>query len=1697
MSDNPFVHLHVHTEFSLLDGLSDINQLIERAQKTLNMPALAITDHGTMFGVMDFYRAAKKAGIKPIIGMEGYLAPRTMRDKDSKLDSKPYHLLMLAQDETGYQNLLRIASAAQLEGYYYRPRIDREFLQAHSDGLVVTTGCLAAEVPSLILKEQYEAARKRIHEYVDIFGRDRFYLELQQHEIDELKPVNEWLIDIAEKDRLNLVATADVHYVSASDYEAHDTLLCIQSSAVKTDTNRLRMSDNSYYLIEQDLMWQWFGHIQGGAALKNSITISEMCDISLDKKGYHLPIFTVPDGFTSASYLRHLAEIGLRWRYGDRADTDPKLRERLDYELGVIEKMGFTTYFLIVWDLCEFARAVDIWWNVRGSGAGCVVAYCIGITNIDPIQNNLLFERFLNPGRVSMPDIDMDFPDDRRGELIQYAVGKYGEDKVAAIITFGTLGAKQAIRDVGRALNLDLTRVNEVTKLIPTEPKPKKVSEYVSDNPELLKLRDSDADIRVMLETAEKLQGLARHASTHAAGVIISDKPLEAYVPLHRPTKESKSTRDNDADGESGSGSISLDRVTQFPMETCESIGLLKVDFLGLSTLTIMRRACDLIRKHHGETYSMDNIPYRPTGDERLDEMLRQTFVMIGYGHTVGVFQVESSGMQQMLREMRPSKFEHIIAAISLYRPGPMDYIPEFNARMHGTKEIHYHHPRMETILAETYGIITYQEQIMQIASDMFGYSLGDADLMRRAVSKKKKDDLHKHKAIFLENGPKVDPTITPEVAENIFNDIEFFANYGFNKCLVGSTEVVDADTGAIVTIDSLIRGEKQIGSTLALDTQSQKLKRAAVAQITPNGVKPVYRLTTQLGRQIEATDNHPFLTFGGWRNLGELTIGDQIALPRVLPIEGKHEWDDHRLIVLGHLLAEGNLRHTTGVYYYTTDQEQLNDYVNHLNQHENTEAVTAIHKSAFSVYSRRRDRRLTCGVVEWIKSLGLWGKDSHTKFIPDEVFTLNNRSIGLMISRMWEGDGHINTTSRNVYYATASERMARQLQHLLLRFGIISKLRRVTFPYKEGRIGYQLFVTGNDNLAAFDRSIACHFVSQTRRDRVRSLILEKPDTSGIKDVIPLEIKQLVRAAQARSAYDWRSIHQQTGIAIREFSPTSSATKSGFSRETIARLATFFDDDQLRAHAHSDVYWDKIVSIEYTGEQPTYDLTIPEHHNFVANDIIVHNSHAADYAVITVQTAFLKAHYPAEYMAALLTVYFDAPDKMAILLDECRRLQIPLLRPDINYSALDFDIQYDGQDHPAIRFGMAAVKNAGVGALQLIIHEREHGGLFTNLQEFCERLDLRTVGKRTLESLIKVGAFDDMGSRLALLAALDRMISYSTEFHRAREVGQASLFGDSPVESTGDELLKNLPQSEPTDLRTMLDWEKELLGIYVSEHPIDRLWARLSSGGDFDTTQDIKSWDDSRNNVGVRVIGLVAGLRKMPTKAKEMMCIVTVEDRFGSIEAVLFPKNWAKYQDMLEENKVFLFMGKADRTRGNWQIILDRVEQEFDDVGSADAPIEVTQDTPAWMNTAEAQAPAPRRMAYPSTNGDTNSASNGNGYHAEIVVPESPATAPWEPPADAPEWAVDNVNWDDDDDQPPPRTLIIQMQRSESEVRRWKRLLGYLTEFPGRDHVQLILMNDGEEVDTIEFPELHVNCCDELTAKLGKVGGVTYKIVES
>ncbi|MEJ2560807.1 MAG: DNA polymerase III subunit alpha [Anaerolineae bacterium] len=532
MSD--FVHLHVHSEYSLLDGLSRVKELAKRAAE-LNMPALALTDHGTMYAAIEFYRAAKKQGIKPIIGMESYLTPvgRRMTDKQPGIDDKRYHLLLLAQNDAGYQNLLKIASASQLEGFYYKPRIDREFLARHAEGLIATTGCMASEIPRLLAQGNSRLAHERVGWWIDVFGRDRFFLELQEHGIPELTQVNRQLIQWAREFDLKLVATNDVHYVKSQDANPHDVLLCVQTGELVTQQDRMRMSDGSYYLKSYPEMLTLFQ--ERSDSLLNTLAIAEMCEVDLDPKGYHLPPFDVPPGYDAESYLRHLVDEGLERRYGEQAG-DPEIQARKEHELKIIHDMGFDTYFLIVWDLCEFARQRNIWWNVRGSGAGSLVAYAIGITNLDPLANHLLFERFLNPGRVSMPDIDLDYPDDRREEMINYTIQKYGEENVAQIITFGTMGARAAIRDVGRAMDIPLPEVDHIAKLIPGGPKVK-INDGLDQSPELRELYENEDYIRRLIDTAQHLEGVARHASTHAAGVIVADKPLIEYTPLHRPTK--------------------------------------------------------------------------------------------------------------------------------------------------------------------------------------------------------------------------------------------------------------------------------------------------------------------------------------------------------------------------------------------------------------------------------------------------------------------------------------------------------------------------------------------------------------------------------------------------------------------------------------------------------------------------------------------------------------------------------------------------------------------------------------------------------------------------------------------------------------------------------------------------------------------------------------------------------------------------------------------------------------------------------------------------------------------------------------------------------------------------------------------------------------------------------------------------------
>jgi DNA polymerase III subunit alpha len=1090
-----FVHLHVHTQYSLLDGFSNPKKLVERAVE-LGMPAVAITDHGTMFGVIEFFNAAKAAGVKPIIGLEAYMAQRKMTDRDSRLDKQSHHLLLLAQNQTGYQNLLKIASAAQLEGFYYYPRIDHDFLAAHSEGLICTTGCMSSEISRTIREKGVEEGRKMIDWYYEVFGKDNFYFELQEHDIPELHDLNRNLMTLGKRYNAQYLATNDVHYINQEDWRYQDILLAIQTGALLTDPNRFKMSVHSFYLRSAEEMQRLFGEVPD--ALSNTLLVAERCNVDLTNKGYHLPRFPVPEGHTAESYLRKLCMEGLDLRYGANAG-DEAVRSRLEYELSVIHQMGFDAYFLIVWDLCCYAREKGIWYNVRGSGAGSIVAYTLQITMVEPISHGLIFERFLNPGRISMPDIDLDFQDDLRPRVMQYCADKYGADKVAQIITFGTLGARAAVRDVGRVMDIPLNEVDRVSKLIPGTPG-FTIHEALETVNEFKAVYNETDYLKELIDTASKMEGVVRNAGTHAAGVVISDEPVIKYLPLHRPTSSAEDTP--------------IKAVTQFEMSIIESQGLLKVDFLGLATLTVMQRACKLIEERHGVSFGLHNIP--------IDDA--PTFEFLSKGHTAGVFQLEGTGMTRFLVQMKPENLDNVIAMVALYRPGPLDFIPTYIKRMHGEEPVEYRHPEMEPIFSETFGIPVYQEQIMRAAVDMAGYSMSESDELRKAISKKQKDKIEKHKHKFIEGAVK--RGIAEETAEGIFADWEEFARYGFNK-----------------------------------------------------------------------------------------------------------------------------------------------------------------------------------------------------------------------------------------------------------------------------------------------------------------------------------------------------------------------------------------------------------------------------------------AHAADYGVIAVQTAYLKAHYSAEYMAALLSASKNDTAKVAYYVADCRSMGIEVLPPDINSSGWDFTIEdcpvespendvtdaaeigagpanggtgagdavgpsKDKPCKPAIRFGMGAVKNVGQAPVDMILAARSDGGPFTSLNDLATRLDLRAVGKRSLECLIKVGALENFGSRRALLEALDQIISVSTSHFKALQSGQMSFFGGA-VE---DEIV--LPFAMPGgDNREQLEWERELIGLYVSDHPLTPYLPGLRRR----VTHFASTLGEAHPKESVTVAGLVTKFRNHQTKTGNTMGFVTLEDVQGNIELVVFPKTWDKYHQLVTNDAILIAYGKADVGTGDAKVLVDKL----------------------------------------------------------------------------------------------------------------------------------------------------------------------------
>ena len=789
-----FTHLHVHTEYSLLDGAARIKDVVARA-KELGMDSLAITDHGVMFGVVDFYKECKKQGIHPIIGCEVYTAARKLTDKDAEKDKRQGHLILLVKNETGYKNLIKIVSEGFIHGYYYKPRIDKDVLRAHSGGLIALSGCLAGEIQHRLLMRDYAGAKAEAAALLEIFGEGNFYLELQDQGLEEERAILPDMRRLSEELGIPLVATNDAHYVRREDAKAHDVLLAIQTATTLDDEKRMRFPNDEFYLKSEDEMRKIFAYCP--EACDNTQKIAEQCNYDFRFGEYHLPEFQAPLGKTNTEYLRELCYAGLYDRFGvvfeegkfadadaaryadgteySAAHTPKELAERLNYELGTIESMGYVEYFLIVWDFINYAKSHEIMVGPgRGSAAGSIVAYCLKITDIDPIRYNLIFERFLNPERVSMPDIDIDFCYERRQEVIDYVTEKYGEGRVSQIITFGTMKAKQAVRDVGRALSVSYAKTDQIAKAIPFD-LGMTIDKALATSPDLKNLYENDEETREVIDMAKAIEGMPRHASTHAAGVVISKAPIDEYVPLYLSEKGP---------------------ATQFTMTTIEELGLLKMDFLGLRNLTVIRDALELIKRNHGDEIDFSKMGYDDPA----------VYEMISSGNTSGVFQLESSGMTQFMKNLRPTCFEDVVAGISLYRPGPMDSIPKYIENKKNPQGIKYVASSLAPILDVTYGCLVYQEQVMQIVRDLGGYSYGRSDLVRRAMSKKKKDVMLKEKEYFIDGKLDDDGNIeipgcirngiSRQAAEAIFDDMESFAQYAFNKSHAAAYAVVAYETG-------------------------------------------------------------------------------------------------------------------------------------------------------------------------------------------------------------------------------------------------------------------------------------------------------------------------------------------------------------------------------------------------------------------------------------------------------------------------------------------------------------------------------------------------------------------------------------------------------------------------------------------------------------------------------------------------------------------------------------------------------------------------------------------------------------------------------------------------------------------------------------------------------------------------------------
>ena len=1511
MADRKFAHLHLHTHYSLLDGFNRIPQLVEQTKK-LGMTALAVTDHGNLYGAVEFYSKCKEKGINPIIGYEAYLAPGSRLDKKAARQGDAYtHLTLLAKNTAGFRNLIKLSSIAFLEGFYYHPRIDREVLEAHSEGLICLSGCLAGEFNQHIVADRPKEAKRLAEWFARLFKND-FYIEIQNNGIglqDQCTPV---AAEIADALGVPLVATADAHYLCAEDAEAHDVLFCINTRQ-KRDPRKKKYPEermpNPYYVRSPEDMYRLFPDFADAVA--RSQEIADAVDIDIDFKKRHFPVFTPPAGRTPEDFLRELCEQGLKERYGE---TPPENAvKRLEHELGIICRMGFASYFLITWDFVRFARENGIPCSARGSGCGAIVSYVLYLSHVCPLEYDLLFERFLDPNRSEAPDIDIDFCQDRREQVIQYVKQKYGAESVAQIGTFGTLAAKAAMKDVGRVLDVPLERVNFMCKLVPMKGAIAADLDEAMQSADFKREYDTDPQVRQMVDIARKLEGSNRNVGTHAAGVVIANGPITDYVPVQRPPK-------NGGDGTEPGDSATM--TTQWEMGILEKVGLLKMDFLGLRTLTLLDNTLKLLKRTRGLDLDVQKLP--------LDD--KDVYKLLQRGDAKGVFQFESDGIRELLKRMKPDNIRDIIACTALYRPGPLEggMVDEYIECKHGRKKPTYPHPIMEELLSETFAVMVYQEQVMRILNRMGGIELSSAYACIKAISKKKEDIINARKVDFIKGAQA--QGMTAEKAAEIFEMIVKFGGYGFNKCVVAGTQIMDAVSGELTTVGDLFSRRRPF-VVHALDAAGQLVPQP-VTDVVWNGRKPVYRLKTQLGKAITATANHPFRTLDGWTDLGDLKPGDRIATPRHLRVTDGTTWPRYEIITLAGLLSEGNTCHPSTLYFYGNDRVLVDDFLEAINQFPDTVAKiyargdgrrleVQANTGADTRFKSKADRAVATdaqpnpsrsGAFVWALGLDIVGRKATEKRIPAGVFQLCDSDIELFLGRLWAGDGFIaNATLKVPFYATSSRGLAEDVQFLLLRLGIVGRIHEKQFKYRGSlRPGYTVHVLGDGAAETFLARVAPHCLGREKAvDRLHEHVGCTIRGLSSKDTVPPEVRRWVDEERQKTGLTWSELEAKTDVSMKEFCGNGSAKKFGFRRSTVAKLAAFFGSGKLADLASSDVFWDRVVTVEPAGEQDTYDLTVDVDHNFVADGLVVHNSHSAAYAMVSYQTAYLKHYYPAEFMAALLSSEIDDGNKRDMLVDhiaDARKMGIDVLPPDVNRGMADFDVHNN-----RIIFGLTAIKGLGRGAAAEIVRARADGGKFKDLFDFCERIDRRTVQKAAVEKMVMAGAFDTFGRRAAVFAVVAKAFQAADERAIDRRRGQGGLFDElAAAEANGaaDHGLPDVPEWPETE---RLKFEKEALDFYISSHPLAQHEEQLKRFRTHDAAQVVKLPTGSPVLLG----GMVTQLQmRTVQKNGKRWAMFQLEDFTGQCKCILWSEEYTRYKDQMVEDAVLLFEGAVEYREG-------------------------------------------------------------------------------------------------------------------------------------------------------------------------------------